>query len=76
MSLNPQATTRVGERILKSNVKFWILYLHLIESKLNDFLKATLRARLFGNSESGVVGCFPRGSENYNLLLKEVGTFI
>jgi len=35
-----------------------------------------LRARLFGNSESGVVGTFLRGSENYDLLLKEVGTLI
>ncbi len=52
MTLNPQATTRVGDRIIKSNFKFWIIYIKIVASKLNDFARATLRTRLFGDLES------------------------
>lgn len=50
LSLNPTATTRVGDRILKSNWRFWAVFVHAAAERLNDFSKATLRARLFGGS--------------------------
>jgi hypothetical protein len=53
MTLNPQSTSRVGNRILLANYKFWIIYINVIAERLNDFAKATLRTRLFGDLESG-----------------------
>lgn len=69
MTLNPMASTRVGERILKSNVKFWVLFIRIVAEKLNDFAKAILRERL-------LAGTFPKGSPDYDLLIKEVGSII
>jgi hypothetical protein len=43
----------VGNRILLANYKFWIIYINVIAERLNDFAKATLRTRLFGDLESG-----------------------
>ena len=77
MTLNPQATTRVGDRIIKSNFKFWIIYLKIVAERLNDFAKTTLRTRLFGDSESQQAGLFPfsKTSER-EILLKEIGSLI
>jgi|LauGreDrversion4_2_1035121.scaffolds.fasta_scaffold543686_1 hypothetical protein len=71
MTLNPQANTRVGERILKSNIKFWIIYLNLISERLNDFARATLRARLLDPA----TGLF-QGAADRDTLIKEVGAII
>jgi hypothetical protein len=76
ITLNPYTSTRVGERILKTNHKFWIIYLHLIADKLNDFAKATLRTRLFGDPQTGTQGLFPSTSLNYEELFKEIGSLI
>lgn len=75
MTLNPQTSTRVGDRILKTNYKFWVIYLHVIAERLNDFAKATLRTRLFGNH--GVQGLFNQSNcPNYQELITEVGSLI
>jgi hypothetical protein len=48
----------------------------LISEKLNDFAKATLRTRLFGDPQNGTHGLFVPGSPNYEELFKEVGALI
>jgi hypothetical protein len=77
MTLNPESPTRVGDRILKSNYKFWVIYLYLISERLNDFAKATLRTRLFGNPETGAHGLFTEATcPQYHELIKHVGPLI
>lgn len=46
ITLNPQQINKVSERILNGNAKFWVIFIHIVASRLNDFTKATLRARL------------------------------
>ena len=53
ISLNPQSREKVGKRILATNHKFWVIYIRFIADLLNDFAKATLRSRLFGDPETG-----------------------
>jgi len=79
MLLNPQPnlSSRVSHRILSTNHKFWIVYLRLIADRLNDFAKATLRARLFGDAETGAPGLFPpSNSPVYEELFNEIGALI
>ena len=53
ITLNPQSFDKYGKRILTTNHKFWVVYIRYIADHLNDFAKATLRARLFGDPETG-----------------------
>ena len=73
LTLNPQATSRIADRIMKSNYKFWVIYVTLIAERLNDFTKATLRAKLFDN---GTGGLFSNNRADYETLKKEIGSFI
>ena len=75
ITLNPKATTRVGERILKANVKFWIIYVQVVAGRLNDFAKSILRARLLGNDD-GAPGLFSSSKQDFDLIVKEVGAII
>jgi hypothetical protein len=59
---------------LQANFKFWIVYLHIIAERLNDFARATLRTRLFGDLETEQQGLF-KGNER-EILLKEVGSIV
>jgi hypothetical protein len=59
---------------LQANFKFWIIYLHVISERLNDFARATLRTRLFGDLETEQQGFF-KGNER-EILLKEVGSIV
>lgn len=36
LSLTPKATSNIGEKLLKSQPKFWIIYAKLIEDKLRS----------------------------------------
>lgn len=65
----------MGFRILKSNVKFWVIYLQLVKERLNDFAKSHLRVRLLGNP-GGEHGIFFQNKEDLDTLVRECGAII
>lgn len=75
LTLDPTSQTKVGLRILKSNVKFWVIYLQLVQERLNDFAKSHLRARLLGNP-GGEAGLFSNNKEDFDTLVRECGSII
>jgi hypothetical protein len=76
ITLNPQSREKVGKRILTTNQKFWVVYIHYIADLLNDFAKATLRSRLFGDPETGTLGVFLPSNPEYEDLFREIGPLI
>lgn len=76
ITLNPQSFDKFGKRILTTNHKFWVVYIRFIADLLNDFAKATLRARLFGDPETGSQGIFQPSNPDYEELFREIGSLI
>ena len=76
ITLNPQRFDKIGKRILATNHKFWVVYIRFIADLLNDFAKATLRARLFGDPETGTQGLFQPSNPDYEELFREIGSLI
>jgi len=72
MSVNPKSTTRIGDKILRTNWRFWAVYINIIAERLNDFSKATLRSRLFGDESTPGLFTGPNALE----LLREISHLI